>query len=332
MPLTNLHVKNWFKDTFQNNHSTSLILPIEATTAYIQSNGELWTGAGSFGAYLNPALLARAVRMEIAPQNSDLQVGPNGDWGYWTVCTRDITISGAPGIYQRTWGTDQYPGPRLSTANPLINTEYEPDMTTQIPGEGWGSSGGTMISSLSTVRDPYDIPGGVAPSSMMSGPIYADDGTQINGDAYREYNLVTEDNAMNFGHQSLQGYIEEYGGTNQGSVTEIDGLIASDDAEILTMGSWVTIDGNAWQQVSEATGSWYSNTTGLTYMDVTESAPTLWNPLVKTVLMFDTEGTQGTGDSIRGLQYNKIDVFVILKDKQQGDLAHPDNPNELYYL
>ena len=149
---------------------------------------------------------------------------------------------------------------------------------------------------------------------------------QVNGSAVRPYKVFTEQATINGGVQSLAAFNYEYGGANNidGSV---EGLIPSEGAEIIAWETYgVTVDNNWYQQIEEATGSWYSPETGLTYVNPAESAAMLWNPAIKKIIMFDTLGIDdwfGTG-----LQNNKIEVFVLLKDIQAGDTPlYCESPN-----
>ena len=323
MSLEGLHVENFIKGGFTSNHSTSIILPI-SSTAVILNDGSLNDIAGD-GAYLNPLVLPQAVRMKISVQNSSLQVGQNGDWGFWSVCIDDISISGFDGIKTRFWAEDTYPV-TVSQYNPLKNTEYEPDF----------GNGGTNISTLQA--EPYDVPGDYWPSSQQAGAITENvyDGygqltgsININGKVKRPYKMFTENNTLENGDQNINDYITEYGASfntdiETGDWNYIGDLIPSSNAEVLTWQSdFVQVQTDeglfGYQLLEQIEGSFYSPTTGRTYVDPSQAANKMWHPAVRKVLMFDTLGQQDNSGYLpgAGIQNNEIDVFIIFKDLQQ---------------
>ena len=321
MPLTNLHVKNWFKDEFTNNSSTSLILPVTAGNAFISSSGQLVQN-GDTQSYLNPNVLARAVKLEISVQNGEYQEGENGDWGYYSVCIRDISISGYSGALNKTWATNTYPQ-NVSQGNPLYHTEYQPGI-----GQGMLLYG----SAISTLNDtPYDVPGGWMGSSYELGYQYDNDGNVLNGTANRSYKVFTQAQTELYGDQSLQDYITEYGGTNN-ATGEIEGLVPQGDAEVLTWEATdgITIDGYWYQQIETAQGEWFNPETNVVYVDQAQSSTNQWNPVVEKVIMFDTIGFEYVpGAGPQGLQNNTIDVFVIFKDVQAAGYLNFDTINNV---
>jgi len=319
MPLTNLHIKNWFKDEFTINSSTSLILPVTASNAYINASGNLIQG-GDVESYLNPDILARAVKLEISVQENELQEGEGGDWGYYSVGIYDISISGYDGVLGRTWATQLYPQ-YIHPANPLYRTEYQPDFM---------GNGGNNVSTLDNF--PYEVPGGFVSSTTQIGYVYDDDGNVLNGTTNNWYKIFTQEQTVLYGDQSLQDYVTEYGGTNN-ATGEIAGLVPQGDAEILTWESTggITIDGYYYQQIETAEGEWFNPDTNVTYVDQLQSAASQWNPVVEKILMFDTIGSEYVaGQGMRGMQNNKIDVFVIFKDVQAMGYLNFDTLNNVF--
>ena len=264
-----------------------------------QHTTELYQADGST---INELMLPRAARLQIELMpNLPTELDGYGT-GYYSICTQDLTISGYAGGNGLYWAGFSAP-PTIDATNPLYLTPY-------IVPESYG-----VLPGYPYVGDmpEYDYR---PPTGLYGGPMnlaFAND----------PFKWFSEEQVKIEGHQDIAAYIDANGTNNLAPYSP--GAWDWDNAMNF---------GNYMNTVTGYPEVWIDNL-GTLYIDPEHTARKMWTPAVHRVIMFDTVGTETVYDPVLnaykqvGLQGNKVDIFVVLKDSTHQDY---DEDSETYFV
>tara|TARA_R110002020_G_scaffold475978_1_gene715302 strand:+ start:8243 stop:10903 length:2661 start_codon:yes stop_codon:yes gene_type:complete len=324
MPLSNLKIEAL---VVQGNSNDNEFLYTSNTQYYIPNS----LGNSTY----NVNRLPKSYRIRVSVSEEALASGNTE--GYYSVSTKNLTISGYSGVEQNHWfytgasnwttapNWQQYYNTSGSTSchflNPLLDTDHQPKatkvggveggngyyLTSNGMGNAWPNqeyknkhpfpyipAGGTY--SLEEAVSGWTV-GGEGSGVYQFGTIYM-------GSTKEDYKVFDKINTAAFGHQSYENYINTPGNSSSDLtyVSPNDILSASENYYENSQGEAFTTN-------------YFLDSLGTRYVMGNNDAKSQWNDYVDKVVMFNTVGTDDSGNGLPG---NEVDVIVVLKDENSS--------------